>query len=626
MTSLSRAAGMIPPTTANNPYPGRTPHWIKGNKTERVPHRWIVADTESRRQRHGEYERQVFRCAVATRWRDDLATGEHQEWLETDNPKRFWGWVTEWCHERGRTVLWFHNASADLAWLDAFTILPALGYELVWCNLDRNVSVVTWRGDGCTLVIADTFTWLPAALEEISGLVGIPKPALPAEDDSPESWYARCRADVAITEAAVRELLGLVRGHQLGNWQPSGAGMGHTTWRHRHYTHKVLVHDDTAALEAERAAMWAGRAEAWYHGVAPGGPFTEWDMHMSYCRIAAECNLPTKLWEYDDKPSRRVHEWALNHWRVLARVSVRTDMPVVPAKHDGRIVWPVGEFETVLWDNELRLLRAAGGRYRVHEQWRYTSKPCLQSWADWSIALCDKNRNDISAVQKLWVKHQARATIGRMGLRTPTWEEYCGNWMPGYTGISYLTEADESTHRLMHVGRTVWRESDRAEAQQSVPQVTSWIMAEARCRLWGAAMAAGLDNVMHVDTDSVIVNRQGDKAMRAATEAGLPGAWRPKETWRRLEITGPRHYRTPARRQAPGVPRRAAEVRPGKYVGEVWDSLARSLSEGRTGEVIVRLREWEPRKVDYRRPYSGEEDGPAVPIHITPPSQEASGA
>ena len=623
MTRLPRAARMIPPSTAAHPYPGRTPHWVKPNSQERIPHRWIVADTESHRVPAVDGECQTLRCAVAVRWRDDLATGEHEEWADFTDAGQFWRWVTSYCFTHGRTTLAFHHAAYDLGLLNAFTWLPALGWDLVWCNLDRDVSVVTWRGPGGTLVVWDTYTWTGQALETLAPMTGIMKPKLPADDDSAEAWLARCTADVRITAAVVRQLLAFIRAEHLGNWQPSGAGMGHTAWRHRFYEHKVLVHDDADALAAEREAMHAGRAEAWWHGRPTGGPFTEWDMAMSYPAIAAECLVPAKLWDHDVKPSRRVHEWALEHFRVLARVDVRIPVPCVPARLDGRVCWPVGQFSTVLWDNELALVRQSGGHYRVHEQWRYTRKPVLASWAAWSIAQCLLEPPAISLVAKTWVKHQSRAVIGRMGLRTPSWEPYCRNWITGYTGLSFLHEEGRDVARLMHVGTHVWREGPRAEAQQSVPQITSWIMAEARARLWAATLAAGQDHVLHVDTDSVICDAVGSAALERAVASGLPGHWRRKETWPRLDVTGPRHYAAPGRRQVPGVPRRAEQAAPGVYEGEVWDSLARALSEGRTGEVRVRLRTWRPARVDHRRPYRGEDNGPALPIDTGPTSEEA---
>lgn len=611
-----------PPSTAANRYPGRTCHWIRTNEAERIPLRWIVADCESRTRPIDGGEEQSLRCAAAVRWRTDLATGDHAERARFTEARPFWEWVRDWCYTHGRTVLWFHNASVDLAWLDAFRILPALGYELAWCNLDRQVSVVTWRSQHGTLVIADTYTWINVALAEAAPFTGIAKPRLPADTASLEAWFARCEADVAITEQVVRRLVRFVRDQGLGNWQPSGAGMGWTTWRHRFLDHKILVHDDAAALAAEREAMHAGRAEAWWHGRALRGPFTDWDMRMSYTTIAAEELLPAKLWEHDIAPTARVHSWALSKFSVLARVTVTVDQPVVPARHGGRTVWPVGTFDTVLWDPELALITEAGGTYKVHEQWRYVRRPILKRWAEWSIAMCQLDEPAVDPIARLWIKHQARATIGRSGLRTRTWQEWGENWLP-HAGISYLTDkATGTTTRLMHVGGTVFAESGMAEADKSCPQIISWVMSEARARLWRAAQAAGLDHVLHVDTDSLITDAAGSAALAAAAAAGLPGSWRTKDRWRRLEITGPRHYRTPSVRQVPGPPKGAVETEPGVYIGERWDSLATTLTEGRHGLVTVRTREWRPRTVDHRRPYQGEGDGPAQPIRLDGGQQE----
>src|SRR4029077_5562883 len=258
------------------PYAGRRAHWIRANETERSPHRWIVADTEGKGVLNGGIETQTLRCVDAVRWRDDLKTGLHEEWHGSESAESFWRWVDDYCRAGHRTVLWFHNESYDLRTLAAFDVLPKLGWQLEWCNLSRDVSVTSFRSDHGTLVIADTFTWLPKPLADIGAMVGVAKPRLPDAADTLDAWHARCKADAAITQAAVLELLAFIRGHHLGNWQPSGAGMGYAGRRHRFLNHKVLVHDDAPALAAERDAMHAGRAEAWWHGKAAGGPFTEW--------------------------------------------------------------------------------------------------------------------------------------------------------------------------------------------------------------------------------------------------------------------------------------------------------------------------------------------------------------
>jgi hypothetical protein len=385
-------------------------------------------------------------------------------------------------------------------------------------------------------------------------------------------------------------------------------------WRHNHLDHKVLVHNDAPALEAERAAMHAGRAEAWWHGKADGGPFADWDCHMSYPRIAAECAVPVKLWAYDGKPTKTVHEWARQHWAVLCRVEVDTDVPVVPHHTGERIIWPVGRFETTLWQPELDLIRSTGGTYRVLEQWRYNLAPALKSWAKWSMWACDSASSPLTPVQRTWAKHQSRAMIGRLALRLRAWEQWGAN-PDGRCGLSDLLDISAgTTTRLMHVGDRTFAEGERREASSSLPQITGWIMSVARVRLWEATVAAGQANVLHIDTDSLITNAAGSARMTAAVAAGLPGGWRRKTTHRRLRVIGPRHYRTAERDVLPGVPRTATEREPGVWVGEIWQSLAGALEDGTPGQVRITEREYRPREFDPRRPTAGT--GPAHPIRL----------
>lgn len=597
------------------PYAGRRAHWIRPNETERSPHRWIVADTEAVSQFRDGVEIQTLRCVDAVRWRDDLKTGEHEEWHSGESAEVFWRWVDDFTRAGHRTVLWFHNVSYDLRTLDAFHVLPDLGFELEWCNLSRDVSVVSWRSDHGSLVICDTYTWCPVPLADVSGMVGIGKPRLPKNADSLAAWHTRCRADVQITRQLVRELLAFVRGQHLGNWQPSGAGMGYAAWRHRFLTHKVLVHDDAPALAAEREAMHAGRAEAWYHGKPGKGPFTEWDMHMSYPRIAAECDVPVKLFAHDQRPTKEVHKWAMKHWTVLARVRVRTDRPVVPCHDGGRIVWPVGDFDTTLWQPELELITQSGGSYDVYEQWRYNAAPVLADWARWSIFMCGQPDSVITPVQRTFVKHQARAVIGRLGLKHSVWEEWGANPY-GWCGVTdYLDGDTGQSARMLHVGDRTLLESETRESDSSLPQITGYIMSEARVRLWTACELAGFETVVHVDTDSLICDRRGNAAMEEFAAGQLRGGWRPKERWAGIDVTGPRHYRATGRRVIPGVPRTALETKPGEFEGVIWQSLSSALAARTAAEVRIMERTWRPKQFDGRRPWRGE--GPAVPIDLS---------
>lgn len=579
----------------------RQAHWIKENRQERMPARMIAFDTESLFAGTDGLQIQSWRIGSAIRWRNDLKTGDHAEGKLIREPRELWQWVTEFCKPGTRTVMWAHNLGHDIRISQAFTLLPEFGWRLEWCNLDRNVSAMTWRSDHGTLVLADTWTWLPLPLNTIAPLAGTVKFDMPPDRGSEDEWDAYCMRDTEIVYRVVSRLVSYIRGNGLGNWQPTGAGMAYATWRHKHLRHKVLVHDDKDALGAERAAMHTGRAEAWRHGRLDGDLWTEVDLRNAYLMIGAECELPRKLRTRYGRLSPLHYHRLCERYRMLCHVRISTSNPVVAYRLDNRQVWPVGTFETWLWDTEVDCALRYGAQAEIMDSYAYAKAPILREWAQWILGILQDKEDNTDPVVKTWLKHCSRALIGRLSLRVPSWEILGAN-PEGITGITHMTDAETGhTSRLMHVGDRTLIEVMREEGRDSLPQVTGWIMAECRVRLWEAMNAAGLENIAHVDTDSLIINRAGLARLKRHYGADYSRIWAVKGSWRTLEVFGPRCYFRDRQRVTSGIPLRAEEVAPGVYAGERWRATAADLEESRGAVVTVERATWTLRRTDPRR-------------------------
>lgn len=579
----------------------RASHWIRPNHQCRIPRRHVVFDTESKFSLTGTTEIQSWRMGAAIRFRYGLSTGDQAEASVFRSAGDLWQWVTEFCRPGQRTVVWAHNLGYDVRISECLNILPKLGWRLEWCNLDRNVSSMTWRSVRGTLVFADTWTWVPLKLGTVAPSVGLQKLSIPADIANHAHWEKYCMRDVEITYRVVSELLDYIGSEDLGNWQPTGAGMAYATWRHKFLAHKVLVHDDEQCIEAERAAMHTGRAEAWRHGKLSSGVWTEVDMRDAYIRIAAESSLPCKLKYNTGRITNAQYSELARDYRVLARCRVVCDTPVVPVSHGGRVIWPTGTFETWLWDTEISLLSEEGQEFTVLDSYCYTRAPILADWANWILGITGETGQSISPVVRTWAKHCGRALIGRLALRAPSWEPY-GENPSGETGISYLTDAGTGvTHRLMHIGGQTLIETAREEGRDSLPQVTGWIMAECRARLWRAMRAAGTGHIAHVDTDSLLTDRTGLAQLRDALGPLWGTHWQVKGSYRRLIVYGPRNYRAGQVRKVAGVPRKAREVLPNVFTGEKWSGLASDLEAGRHNQVSITQGEWVMKTTDPRR-------------------------
>lgn len=593
----------------------RRAHWLKCNEALRFPHRWVVLDTEAATTTTDNLERQSWRLGVACRWRDDTKRDSEPAFEDFTDPAAMWRWVSEWTKPGYRTVLWAHNLSYDLRIAAAFHILPALGWEMEWCNLDRQISTVRWRREKATLLMCDLFTWCPWPLAKIGADLGLTKPKLPAGDDSTDAWLARCRADVEITATAVRELLTYAKAKELGSWQPSGAGMAWAWWRHRHLSHRVLVHDDPDAVAAEREAMHTGRCEAYVHGDPVPGRFTEWDLHLAYLRVAREASLPARICASYEHPSLDLYKLSERYHARLCRVRVSTPVPVLPVRHDEVIIWPTGEFTTTVWDVELDAALAAGAEVELEQMWCYRRAPFLRSWAEETYELLEGPATAVPPVARLWLKHQSRALIGRLAVRYPSWEPFGAN-PEGWCGLSKFADlTDASTARMLALGDRTWLETAPAEGECSLPQATGWIMAACRVRLWQTLQALDPAHVAYVDTDSVVVDAEGSRALEAFAAEHPALGWRRKRANCQLRLWGPRQLELDAATRLSGIPKRAERLGEGLWRGAVWNSLAASLEAGSADQVHVTGRLWKIAHTDRRR--AGGADGPTQPHRLS---------
>jgi len=586
--SLVRAVRQGPPA-----------HYVRHNKVTRVPRNFIYFDSEARRELTRRGEVQTFRCAVAAH---DRRRHDSDAWCRSDlaafsDPAALWSWVSERCQVRARTVCVAHNLAYDLRITKALTELPALGWVLKAIRLDRGQAWCSWVREGRTLVMVDSMSWVPVALEKLAAMVEIPKLPLPAWDDSDEAWLARCTRDVEILGEVCRRLWDWVRRDDLGNWKPTGAGQAWAAYRHRFMAHKLLAHDDDECRMAERRAAWTGRCEVWVHGSPRGGPFHEWDFAAAYAHVGAQCEVPTKLVGLSARPTLEQWRSLSARFAVLAECTITTDTPTVPALVDDRICWPVGTFQTTIWENELALALDNGACATVHRLWWYRRAPALSKFCDWVLGLLGGGSTERDPVVVLAAKHWSRALVGRFGARWSEWAPVGRSPASELALGTVIDRSEATTWALLQVGHELKRKMLEYDSPDAVVAVMSWVMAECRVRLWHLCEAAGPEHVIYMDTDGVIVDRHGHERLLAA---GIPNL-RLKGSYATCEMLGPRQIVLSGALRASGVPKGSIKIGPQTWEGDVWTQLSTSLRKGTPDRVEVTKRRVRVAGKDARR-------------------------
>lgn len=511
-------------------------------------------------------------------------------------------WTDIGAHTRkgARTVLYAHNLPYDMRIGRALECLPGRRWVLENIRLDSRGSWSRWTRDKASLILCDSASIFPCTLATLALLVEKRKAPLPDGDDT-SGWLQRCRTDVEILTTVMLQYLDWLKTGAAGNWQMTGSSQSWAHWRHCHYTEKVLIHHDTEATDAERRALWTGRAENWRWGRDATDPVFEYDWSNAYPRVAQDTLVPTRFLGVSDRVSTSALPKLWARYAILADVEVTTDVPCVPARTDDGIVWPVGTFATTLWDPELRLLASSGATIRVRRVWMYQKGPALQEWARWTL-----NGIHSDTVRELrWLpivlKHWSRSLIGRFAMRYQSWERF-GTLPVSGIRIGTMVDRDTGTSAdTMQLGHEFYVLSDYQEAPNSCPQITGYIMSEARAKLWRVIEKVGAAHVYYMDTDSLVVDANGAGTIERQGNASDCAGLRLKERHRGWEIYGPRALILGDTAKFAGMPRGAERVGDTQWLGEVWTGLEHSVKTGEFDRVTIRKRPFSVRWNEKRR-------------------------
>lgn len=578
------------------------PHYLKPLKTTRVPKRLAFFDVQTKTQKRGNNREHVWSCGAmgTTHWtsKNQLRRGTLKVY---ESGYDLWAALDSFCLASKRVTCFTYDLPLNLRTGQALVHLPKLGWHLETVVLEPGAAWALFRDGKRSLMFCDLKAWTPYDFERLRnaalGRNGVS--VVPLVGGDPDRVMAFNRTQ--IIREAVTQITEWIERDGLGTFKPTGSGQSYSAFRRGYLDHRILVHDDTSRLMAERTSMWSGRTEAWRHGDISGGPFLELDMRAAYTRIAAECNVPTIALGEVYKPSVETLLKRTDRYAYLCQVEVETETPVVPASGGNHTLWPVGNFTTWIWDPELALLAQYATEVRIRCAYKYRAAPALQRFGRYVLDTLDRPADDTLGVPSLVIKHWSRTLVGRFGLRYRSWIPFSDDNDPDLSMCTFIDVDENTMTDMLCVGKDMLLLGSLEESVESVPQIPAWVMSECRRRLWETMVEIGLDRVVYVDTDSVILDTTGSRQWENATIRAYADMWAPKAKYSRLHIRGPRNLSADQNRRMSGLPLGAIQSGPAEYRGEVMRSIKESMRHGQLGTVTTVPRRFMFTAPDIRR-------------------------
>lgn len=403
---------------------------------------------------------------------------------------------------------------------------------------------------GRHLYILDSMNYFVTSIAALGKSVGQEKGTDAGMFASVSEREPYCQTDVDILREVMLRLIEFCREHNLGNWALTAAGLGLNAFRHlflpeinRIYGGLLLVRDPKV-VEIEREAYVGARTELFrkgrYSGVAMADRTSMYPTEMSEQLFPVAVHRAPRFMSVGT-----LRTLTYSPDGVIARVTVRTEVPCVPKRHGGRLTFPVGEFSTTLTSPELRLAFERGEVVKVEKGGVlvYKMAPIFKEYVNyfWTLRaryLAEGNQlyADLCKVGFL------NSLYGKWGQRDPEYRDATKEEKEEFAGVHGQITRIDGTGKMVTVrgygGVTLVRvaEGERGEARMSMCAIAAFVTAYARVALWEQAIEPNLSTAVMCDTDSICVvgglEKFGDRLAKKDASGGYVkelGNWVPEQ-------------------------------------------------------------------------------------------------
>ena len=577
-------------------------HYLKTNERDWTPAHVIFFDTETEvvPGTEPELNRLIWWHARSVVRR----LSKHRDVSTSDGHGTTGAELVEWIEQaivgHKSTWLYAHNLAFDLTTTNLIMRLVRRGWEVTdFATSDRSPFFRLSKGTR-RLVVTDSWSWLPDALERIGKAIGKRKPPLPADVSDTKALAKRCRADVDILATAICQLMDWWDTERLGNWSITGASCGWNTFRHLTPAKSFLIHPDRDGVEHDRLAVRGGRRDAWRIGTFRHGPYVELDFVNAHPTLAAHLPMPCRRMRFGTADEWR-DDWVLAPTiGTIARCVVRTNEPRYGVTVAGQVWYPVGTFETVLAGPELAMARDRGELVKMIDGHPHYLSMAMSRWARWVLDVAEGRDENAPPVARIAAKSWGRSVVGKFAARTHHLVDKHPTPYGGF-GMTIGWDATRDCRmKWVRLDGTEWQWAQDQWSENAYPAVLAWIESHLRVRLATVIDQLPEGALISCNTDGVIIDagrmrlahaRATRRKARTTTDTLALSRWcakvseltwplvlRVKNTYDAMTVMGPASLELDGTRRWSGVRSDAVKVAEGKFLGRLWPKMGWQLA------------------------------------------------
>jgi hypothetical protein len=600
----------------------RFAHWLKPIHTSETIQQAIFFDTETHQEKVDD---KTVKHVLDFGWacyvrRLHNGAWSNPKWVRFTHIIEFWLFVFDHTRPKTKLYMFCHNTGFDLPVLNTFDALTKHGWKLETAIIENPPTILKFTKDRCTIKILDTLNIWRVKLEKIGKFVGLPKLDYDSAKLSPDEFDTYCKRDVEILVKAVTEWTDFLKLNDFGGFADTLASQSKKIFQHKFMRHKIGIHDDMRVCKLERDSLHGGRTECFRLG-AMHGTWHLLDFNSQYPYVMQINDYPTKLaFTFKEITLDRLRD-VLERYCVTARVILRTENAVYPSFLHERLVFPVGNFQTVLSTPELKYALKNGHCVQILEGAGYEKAMIFEGFISELYKRRMQARSEGNFLYDELFKICMNSLFGKFAQHGNIYEKIDynpnmpnGNWVE----IDHITKKQTNYRALCGLVQEL---KHTGESRDSFPAIAAHVTAHGRILLWEYMQEAGQGNYCYCDTDGFWVNDVGLQRLKMHVDPDVLGKLKLERSVNDFVIHGLKDYQYQDVVKIKGIRKDALWIADNIAVQESWSSLKGALRDGHLDAPWTRTIEKELSR-DYSKGIVNS-DGMISPfkLELSPPMQ-----
>lgn len=569
----------------SNYYQRRMPGELKGLKGGIIPKRFLFFDTETTsptKDQTIDGFKLILGSAIFVELDKELDI-KRRETYSFHSTDEFINILESYVRKKSVLYVFAHNIGFDVRVLNlpyefnnrAYTSQPPI--------INENAFIWRVRSNNGSFIFLDTRNLGVRSVESLGKDMGFPKMSIDFETCTREYLQEYCNNDSAILEKFVLTYIRYINVHNMGSFKPTLASQAMAAYRTRFMTKPPVIHSNPEALRMERQSYHGGRVECFKLGEQPHRNHFYLDVNSMYPFAMMGNDLPIRLVAISHRCTIPLVQMRMKDYYVIADVTINTNEAVYPYIKDTKLIFPIGIFRTILSHHELQYAIENNQVSKIHCSIQYEKGELFESYINFFYSEKTKYRLSFDKTHETISKLFLNSFYGKWGQQQPHRELMKKTDFKGVTRMPmYSVPLDLHFQEINWYG-DIYNEWRQGETSFSCPVLASAITSKARMLLWMYVKQAGQENVLYVDTDSLIVTARGKNRLNRYCDETRLGSLKLEAQSQYFDIRGNKDYKFSSFNKHKGVPTKATKIDQNRWEYLEFEGFIRWMNRGAVG-------------------------------------------